>query len=316
MDPITEKYFEISYKLIGKHFEKYNLSELGNLLKICRLKVTPQEYLGCSILTALITALFFGCSIYLAKLYFHLSQIWTIFSILGGLIAFSIIFGIFYFFPTFQAGSIKKKIDNVLPFTTTYLCTMAGAGMPPQAMFKVLAEFKEYGELAKEAELINRDLEVFGMDISTALNRAAERSPSMDFKELLHGFRNIVTTGGDLKSFLHEKARGFMDDYKRNLDKYVDTLAIFVEIYIVLIIVGSIFTIIFSTIVVIMGIIPDINVVKLIQKGLLIAIPFFSLGFIIMVMGLAPIVKKQESLELTILVLITFGTMLAVVFFG
>ncbi len=138
----------------------------------------------------------------------------------------------FYSYPKVMVGRRRSDIKNNLPFATMYLSTIAGTGTPPAALFDLLGQFEEYGEVSREAEKISRDIQTFGADSTQAIRGAAQRTPSDEFQELLWGINSIITTGGDLRSFLQEKAKSYMNDYRRRLDKFTDTLSFLVEMYI------------------------------------------------------------------------------------
>ena len=196
-----------------------------------------------------------------------------------------IIFLIGYFYPDMQISEKKKNIMNNLPFATIYMATLSSSGMSPDRIFKILSHFKEFGEVSNEAGRITRDVEILGMDIVNALEKAADRTPSSQFRELLWGVRSTMTTGGDLNRYLIEKSKAYMADYRRFLDKFVDQLSILMEVYITAVIVGSIFFIIMGTILGLMGGGEPLLMVKIIVY---LGIPMLSLMFMILIAGMSP----------------------------
>lgn len=157
-------------------------------------------------------------------------------------------FFIFYSYPSMISARRKKDIHGALPFATAYLATVAGSRAPPLTMFKVLSQFKEYGEIANEAKKIYRDVSVFGMDLTAAIRKTASRTPSVQLKELLWGMTNVMTTGSDMPTFLREKSKSFMQEYRRGLEAFSQKLSMAIEIYLTVLIVGSIFFVILSSI--------------------------------------------------------------------
>jgi len=75
---------------------------------------------------------------------------------------------------------------------------LAGTGTSIPELFRILGqETEEYGEIAKEAEKISRDIETFGMDVSEALEKAAKEHQVKTSKNLYgakphHQFRRIT----------------------------------------------------------------------------------------------------------------------------
>jgi len=183
----------------------------------------------------------------------------------------------------------KKDIEGALPFATTYMSTIASSGAPLITMFRVISHFKEYGEFSREAEKIYRDVEVFGMDLVGALRKTASRTPSEELKELLWGLDNVITSGGDVGSYLHEKSRVFIAEYGRRLDQYSKTLSILIEIYLTLILVGSVFFIIITALMSLIGGGGMSEYLSFIQfLVIFIVLPFMSIGFIILVKSIYP----------------------------
>lgn len=194
---------------------------------------------------------------------------------------------LFYLYPSIRISQRRDNIDHNLPFATIYLSTIAGMGTPVSAIFQLLGQFEEYGEVSKEARKIANDVYGFGADIDIALSRAAERTPSDKFKDLLWGINSILTTGGDMRSFLREKANSFMNDYRRDLDQFADTLSLLVEMYITVVIVGSVFLIIISTIMSSLGSSPLI-ILTMQTATIFLLLPMASVMFIVIVKSVSP----------------------------
>jgi flagellar protein FlaJ len=194
-----------------------------------------------------------------------------------------------YFYPTMIADERRKKIENALPFGTLYLSTLARAGFPPQNMFRLMAGFKEYGELSHEAGKISNDIDALGLDISEALSRAMNRSPSPSWTELLAGLRTTINVGGDLARFLDEKADGFVAEYKRKLTEFSNFLTMLIEIYITLVIVGAIFFIVVSSVMSSIGAVP-VQLLKTVNFLIVVVgIPVLTAAFILIAKGLSPL---------------------------
>jgi flagellar protein FlaJ len=200
-----------------------------------------------------------------------------------------IIFFIFYTYPSLLSGKRRKDIDAALPFAATYMATIANSGAAPITMFKVISQFGEYGEVSKETEKIYRDVEVFGMDLIGALRKTASRTPSDEFKELLWSLDNVITSGGNVSDFLHEKSRSFIAEYNRRLQQYSRTLSVLIEVYLTLILVGSVFFIIITTLMSLLGGGGMSNYLFFIQfLVIFIVLPFVSIGFIILLKSVSP----------------------------
>lgn len=195
----------------------------------------------------------------------------------------------FYIYPSIMISSRASKIKDTLPFATMYLATLSGTGTPLPKIFDNLSEVDEYGEVSKEAENIARDINTFGMDVSEALERSANRSPSEDYKELMWGINHVMTTGGSLRDFLNQRAESLMNNYKRRIEEFSEQLSLLVEMYITVVVVGSI---IFTSMSAVMSTIsqnmtPD-QIVALQIGAIFFGLPLISGMFILLVQGMAP----------------------------
>jgi len=212
-----------------------------------------------------------------------------LFSFTLNIVIVLIIFFIFYTYPSMVAGRRKRDIESALPFATTYMATVANSGAPLVTMFKVISQFEEYGEISKEMEKIYRDVEVFGMDLIGALRKTANRTPSEELKELLWGLDGVITSGGNISNFLHEKSRLFIAEYGRRLQRYSRTLSILIEIYLTLVLVGSVFFIIITALMSILGGGGMSSYLSFIQfLVIFVVLPFVSIGFIFLIKSIAP----------------------------
>jgi archaellum biogenesis protein FlaJ (TadC family) len=276
---------------IAESYSPY-LSDLKPDLSKANIKLSLKEYISIALMTitlvfivefpllSFLTGLFPGFTIIMAFLF---SFAMTIFFC-------SIIAFFFYVYPSMRVQSRAKKINYSLPFATTYLATVSGSNAPPSMMFNILSDFEEYQEIAKEAKRIRRDIELLGMTTIEALRKAAKQSPSEKLKELLWGINTTIRTGGDLTSFLHEKADTYMRDYRRALNQYSETLSTFLEIYLTLIIVSSIFFIIITTIISAFGVSQAMGSLIAVSQFAVVFLflPVISIGFVYLLKQISP----------------------------
>jgi archaeal flagellar protein FlaJ len=213
-----------------------------------------------------------------------------LFSFVLNIVIGLIVFFAFYTYPSILAGKRRKDIEAALPFSTTYMATIAKSGAAPITMFKVISQFGEYGEVSREMEKIYRDVQVFGMDIVDAIRKTASRTPSNELKELLWGLDNVMTSGGNIGDYLHEKSRSLIADYGRKLEQYSKVMSILIEVYLTLVLVGSVFFVIITALMGILGGGGEMSgYISLIQFIVIfIVMPFVSVGFIVLLRTISP----------------------------
>ena len=74
--------------------------------------------------------------------------------------------------------------------------------------------------------------DLYGYDLVTALKNVASRTPNKKLSELLSGLATNIGSGGELKNYLEEKAKGFLLDFRLERQRYADLAGTFMDIYI------------------------------------------------------------------------------------
>lgn len=286
---MLRKYANFCYNLVGSFILPYVDVFEGLRPQITKadIEVSLPEYVSLMVATSGFVSLFI---LLVVGSLLMISQ-----GVSGLIIAltFSVIAGVativgFYIYPSLMKSSRASQIRDTLPFATMYLSTLAGTGTALPEIFANLAKVDEYGEVAREAQKIDRDIKTFGMDASEAIQRAAERTPSEDFRELMWGLNHVLTTGGTMRDFLQQRASSLMDDYERRVQEFADTLSLLVEMYITVVIVGSI---VFTSMSAVMTTFTQLSpsVIVTIQLLLIfVGLPMISGMFILLVQGLSP----------------------------
>ncbi|MBU5557538.1 MAG: type II secretion system F family protein [Candidatus Aenigmatarchaeota archaeon] len=288
---LWKTFSDLAFRFFGRHLEpqvKHFDSLKPDILK-SNLELSLTEYVYVMVLGCLLTfVIAFPVIVVLAALFLHNAILAFLFSFTTSIFITLTVFFIFYTWPAFIANRRRKRIEAALPFAATYMATIAASGAPPQTMFRVLAEFKEYGEISKEVGKISRDVTAFGMDLISAIRKTAGRTPSPEFKELLWGLDTVITTGGNISNYLHEKARLYMEENRRRLQAFSQTLSVLIEIYLTLILVGSIFFVIMTALMSIFGGGANLFISFIQFLIVFVILPVVSVAFIILLKLLAP----------------------------
>ncbi len=280
---------EFSYKLVHNIAKKYSYFFKGikEDLQISNLPHSLEEYFAMMIVSILFSTPLIG----VIAFFFYTLIDDLVLSIISGFVFYSIvlvgIIALFYVYPSQVASGRKKKIDNSLHFAAIYMQTLAGTGAPPHILFRILGSFEEFSEIADISRKISRDIEMFGLDPVEAINRAAEKTPSSNLRELLLGMRSTITSGGDLKKYLEEKANAFVNEFRRKLEEFTKLLAVYMEIYITMVIVGSVLALVLTTIMsIISGGIVGIETLQILIVT--VGLPMMSGIFILLIKSSSP----------------------------
>jgi flagellar protein FlaJ len=196
----------------------------------------------------------------------------------------------FYFYPLYLADKHKREVEDELPFTTGYMAILANAGVSPEKIFSSLANLNQPLAASAEAKDIVRHVNLFGLDIISALEKTSKRTPSEKLQQIFEGIISTMHSGGNLAVFLQDKFRAYIRLRKITLKKYSDTLSILAEMYVALLLTAPLLFVIMLSVMSIMGggsmggLSSDILLKLLTYLGL----PVCSLIFLIIVDSTAP----------------------------
>ncbi len=255
MQDIFSYLAEKCYPSFGKYAKKIapHFYQLDPLLKKAEIKCTLEEYLSIAIFICILDFIIeIPILIFIFSIFFPITLA-IIFGILFSGILTIAIFFLFIAYPATVISNKSYKIETGLHYSIAYMAAVAASDAPPSLIFKTISEMKDYPELANEMKKLVRDIEVFGMDLLSALKREAERTPSKKLKELLLSIETIVRSGGSLSEFLRAKARDATLEYKRRIREFSSNLSMLSEIYITAVIVGPIFFTVLSSVMAGMG---------------------------------------------------------------
>jgi len=245
------EYLRISMQMFGSltDFMTPYFPNLKLDLKKAKFKMSTQEYLsGGLLLSFLVFIIELPLLSFVFGLLFQNFLFGFFTSITMSFFLLSILFLSYANYPKAIIRQRAHQIDKSLPFASLYIATIASSKLPLAKVFEIFSKFGQYGELSEELNQIQNEISIFGMDSNTALERAIERTPSKNLKELLYGILSINRSGGDLSVYLKEKSKSFFADYTRSLADFSHQLTIYIEIYLTSIVLGAIFFVILTAI--------------------------------------------------------------------
>ena len=223
--------------------------------------------------------------------------------------------------PKISASSRSSLLENELPYVVGYITVLAGGGISPFITFKRLAKADHiFPAAAKEARRILLDIEIFGMDAISALEKATRTNPNKMFSDFIGGYVAVLKTGGDALSYLESKLKeifSYTEVKVRRGSEFIGTMA---EAYIIVtVVMGVSLMILWSTQNLLGGISPGgssgshaLNPSLIVMFSLLV-VPIISILFI-MVIGSAQ-TREPFSYDLPFYVLLACLPIVAVCYF-
>ncbi len=184
--------------------------------------------------------------------------------------------------PSSKANARARDINKRLGPAMNFISALASADVNVDVIFRELAKQDIYGEIKSEAEWISRDTELLGMDILTAIKRAAQRTPSTKFQDFLQGVVTTSTSGGQLKPYFIQKAEQYQKENKLEMRSQLESLGLIAESFVTVVVAFPLFLVI---ILAIMAIIPGSGgntamTVSLLELVIMFMLPLSQSAFI------------------------------------
>ena len=270
---------KISFSLLDNFPEFFK--ELYHALRLANIKVLSNTYVNMMVLGVMSSTVFglFFFGFVFAATALPLTQILSR-TLMMSLILGVSVFGAFYAYPYQKLKARRRSINTNLPFAINHMAAVAGSGVSPVRMFKLISESKEYGEVSVEIEKIVNYVEIFGYDVLTSLKAIASTTPSAQFKDFFEGMISTTQTGGDLKAYLSQKSEEAMMNYKLERQKYTETIATYSDIYTGILIAAPLFFVASLSMVSLLGgKVGGMSVDTVIVLGTYVVIPMMNVGF-------------------------------------
>ncbi|HEY6283479.1 MAG TPA: type II secretion system F family protein [Nitrososphaerales archaeon] len=135
--------------------------------------------------------------------------------------------------PKVSKSSRGSALDNEMPFLVGYLSVLAGGGLSLIETLRQISEIDVFKAAAKEAKRMLIDIDVFGRDPITAMERAAKYSPSREWAELLTGYTTVLRTGGDHVNYLNLRLKETLDKMADKIKRTVETVGLISESFLI-----------------------------------------------------------------------------------
>jgi flagellar protein FlaJ len=269
--------------LFGGIVDRY-LSNLGtkNYLRKTDINMPFRTYMCATLLTSLIATIFGIVGLFVIFNFIQVQTVIRTILFIGVPIGLGVIcFAFFNYYPIQKVDSKRKNIEINLPFVVTHMGAIAESGVPPYMIFKLLAEFEEYGEVSKEMKKLVRNIDTFGVDPMTAIKDLAERTPSKEFKQILLGVVSATESGGDVKSYLKLSGEQALFNWKIKREKFLQQLSAYAEFYTGILIAAPLFIIaLFSVMGMISPELGGIPILTLTKLSIWILVPVLNLAFL------------------------------------
>jgi flagellar protein FlaJ len=231
-----------SFRLFGRAAPTFlkHVFEFKNCLERARIKIYSETYVSLMFFAAALTLPASVISIVILYLYGFIPIIFLI------PLPFYVMIG-FLLIPISRAGERASNLEREMPFASAYISVMASGGIAPYTSFKRLSEVEMMPAMRSEAREIIKDVEIFGIDPLTAIERAAKKNPLDIYRDFLSGYASTVIIGGDIGHFLERKAEDIFKTRAMRVKAAAERLGMLLETFIIVMVLMSLcFYILFS----------------------------------------------------------------------
>jgi len=195
-----------------------------------------------------------------------------------------------------RAHARAAEIDATLPRTVAFMYALSRSGMAFPRVMDTLAENESvYGEAATELSVAVRDMNAFGTDALTALQRTARRTPSDDLADFSENLASVLGTGQSISAFLADQYELYQEEAESKQERYLDLLSTFAEAYVTALVAGPLF---FITILVVIGLVLA-DTLPLLRVVVYLGVPLATFGFVVYVDSVTQGVGGTESVDLS-----------------
>jgi len=289
-----EKPHHMAYQLIRRKTDRVLplFRDLDSILQRSGLKISCRDYISLAIFATILISLASLSAIPCLLIFaFNVPFVPAfLFGVGGSLFAVAFSMTGFYIYPTYRADKLRRALDDESAFTTGYMAILASAGVSPEKIFYSISNLSVPLTISEEAKNVVRDINLFGLDIISALKETSKRTPSESFREMIEGFVSTIHSGGNLGAYLREKSEQYMKLKKIGLRKFSDTLSILSEFYVTLLVTGPLLLVIMLAVMAMLGggslgmLSPDLLLSMLTYLG----IPLGSIIFLIILDTISP----------------------------
>ncbi len=273
------------FSKLGKRYLRGYVLPLKDVIEKSNLTMLFDTYIGKMLFFSILV---FFLSFIFSFVFLLFFRVEIIFSLIGSLLISLVLGGItlvlYHSYPFHIIRSRKISIENNLPFAMSHMAAIASSGVPPFVIFKLISNIREYGEITNECSRIIRNIDVFGMDITTAIKNVANRTPSSIFSKFLQGIVSTIETGGDLVQYIQNSAKESLFDYRLKRESYMQTLSTYADFYTAILIAAPLFFVsVLSIMALVGGEVFGMAIPTLIQIGVYALIPLLNIIFLMFV---------------------------------
>lgn len=131
---------------------------------------------------------------------------------------------LFYVYPEMRlndmASERKEGVEREAPFFSILVNVLGSAGLPLYTIFTEISATRIFRFIRREALLVRRDVDIFGMNPVESFERLASYHPSRKFGSFLTGYTSKVRSGGDVSGYFAGESGSLLRELEESWGRY------------------------------------------------------------------------------------------------
>lgn len=301
-------YCHFIYNLIGRKLLKnkkfksfYNKSiynsKYESILKKANMKLIPDEYFVTIYLSIIFLLGFFIIS---SIIFLFIDTFISVSLFYGGILFVSVVGIYLYNYPVVIANRRGNEIDAAIPYLLPYMKILAKE-INFSKIVSIIDDFLIYKEIRHEFKKIKYYSGFIGYDIHSSIREAMQSCPSKNLADLMNDLVTISNSGGNIYKYLDRKLENLNQEIEAIEKKNLDTLLIFSQIYVVLLLIAPLFFTIMSSILNLVSVSTDGGAAASSSSdtvgniiGLLLFLPLLYIGFMMLIYYSKPLYSRLK----------------------
>jgi flagellar protein FlaJ len=197
----------------------------------------------------------------------------ALFGAIGGAAAYLVRWNL----PSVRADTRRRQIDAGMPRMVAFVYALTRGGMSfPDVMRALSRNEGVFGESATEIGVAVRSIDLFSVDLVTAIRETSRRTPSNQFEQFSENLGSVLQSGGNISEFLRNQYERYREEAEEQQREILDLLATTAEVYVTVVVAGMLFLI---TILFIIGVVAG-NTLFSLQVITYVVLPAVNLIFV------------------------------------
>ncbi|MFQ3320550.1 MAG: flagellar protein FlaJ [Natronomonas sp.] len=144
--------------------------------------------------------------------------------------------------PSLRADTRRRQIDASMPRMVAFVYALTRGGMSFPDVLRALSRNEGiFGEGATETGTAVRNIDLFGVDLVTAVQDLSHNTPSEQFETFNENLASVLQSGRHVSDFLHEQYERYRDEAEEQQKEILQLLATTAEVYVTVIVAGMLF---------------------------------------------------------------------------